>query len=434
MLERNRALGRLDRTMTSPLPIPYAEARRRVLAAARPGPVERVSVAAARGRALRTTLRAPDPLPSFDNPSMDGWAVRSADLARASAAAPTTLAVAGVIAAGDVPTRSLRAGEAMRIMTGALMPTGADAVIAFEDAGAPEPGGTQAAAERVRFTRPARERENVRPAGADLAAGAVALEAGRELSAHDIALLAALGHAEVPVGARPAVAILSAGDELVEPHEALRPGAIRDANTPQLAALLEECGCRVTLLRRLRDDPAAVAAAIREALAVADVVLTIGGVSAGDFDPVKQSLDSLQDIEHWRVAIRPGKPQAFGTPAGKLFFGLPGNPGSVACVFETLVRPALRKVQGFAVLDRPWLEVRAAVAIPSVVGRRDFVRAALGRREDGWWAEPAGPQVSGYFTPQSRAHALLVVPEEAGSLQPGDAARALLLRWPGETA
>jgi molybdopterin molybdotransferase len=228
------------------------------------------------------------------------------------------------------------------------------------------------------------------------------------------------------------VAILSAGDELLESHEALRPGAIRDANTPQLAALLEECGCRVTHLRRLRDDPAAVAAAIREALAAADVVLTIGGISAGDFDPVKQSLDSLEDIEHWRVAMRPGKPQAFGTPAGKLFFGLPGNPGSAACVFETLVRPALRKVQGFAVLDRPWLEVRAAVAIQSVVGRRDFVRAILGRRDEVWWAEPAGPQISGYLTPQSRAHALLVVPEEAGSLRPGDAALALLLRWPEE--
>jgi molybdopterin molybdotransferase len=132
--------------------------------------------------------------------------------------------------------------------------------------------------------------------------------------------------------------------------------------------------------------------------------------------------------------MRPGKPQAFGTPGGRLFFGLPGNPGSVACVFETLVRPALRKLQGFAGLERPWLDVRAAVSFGSQAGRRDFLRATISRRDGEWWATPAGPQISGYLTPQSRAHALLVVPEEAASLEPGEAARALLLRWPEETA
>ncbi len=415
--------------MTSPLSLSYAEARRRVLAAARPGPVERVPVQEARGRALRETLRAPHALPPFDNPSMDGWAIRSADLAAASASSPVTLEAGGVVAAGAAPAHALEPGRALRIMTGAMLPPEADAVVAFEDAEAPE-ATPRGEAERVRFTRPARPRENVRAAGADLAAGAVALEQGRDLTAHDVALLAALGYAEVAVGARPVAAVLSAGDELLDPGEPLRPGAVRDANTPQLAALLEECGCRVALCRRLRDDPAEVAAAIRGAFAAADVVLTIGGISAGDFDPVKQSVEAIAGIERWRVAVRPGKPQAFGAPGGKLFFGLPGNPGSVACVFETLVRPALRQVQGFAALDRPWLDVRAAASIPSLLGRRDFVRATLSPRPDGWWAEPAGPQVSGYFTPQSRAHALLVVPEEAEALRPGDTARALLLRWP----
>ena len=158
-----------------------------------------------------------------------------------------------------------------------------------------------------------------------------------------------------------------------------------------------------------------------------------GGVSAGDHDPVKLSLDAIGDVELWRVAMRPGKPQAFGTPGGRLFFGLPGNPGSVACVFETLVRPALRRLQGFAGLERPWLDVRAAECFGSRAGRRDFLRVTLARRDSEWWAASAGPQVSGYLTPQSRAHALLVVPEEAASLEPGDTARALLLRWPEET-
>jgi molybdopterin molybdotransferase len=300
-------------------------------------------------------------------------------------------------------------------------------VIPFEDA-----EGLEAPA-RVRVGVPAARGDCVRPAGADLAAGATVLVAGHELSPHDLALLAALGFAEIAVGARPAVAILSTGDELLEPHEPLRPGAIRESNTTQLAALLEECGCTVALRQRLPDDVAAVTAAIRDALALADVVLTTGGVSAGDHDPVKLSLDAIGEVELWRVAMRPGKPQAFGAPGGRLFFGLPGNPGSVACVFETLVRPALRKLQGFAGLERPWLDVRAAVSFGSQAGRRDFLRVTLSRRDGEWWAAPAGPQISGYLTPQSRAHALLVVAEEAASLEPGDTARALLLRWPEET-
>jgi molybdopterin molybdotransferase len=390
--------------------------------------VERVPLAAARARALRETLIAPHALPPFDNAQMDGWAVRPDDLAHASASAPVTLDVVEVVPAGRPPARRLHPGQAARIMTGAMLPVGAGAVIAFEDA-----EGLDAPA-RVRLARPARPGENVRRAGDDLAAGDVALDRGRELSPHDLALLAALGFDEVPVGACPTVSILSTGDELLGPHEPPRPGAIRESNVPQLSALLEECGCRVAGARRLPDDAPAVAAAIRESLAASDVVLTIGGVSAGDFDPVRESLAVLDDIELWRVAMRPGRPQAFGAPGGHLFFGLPGNPGSVACVFETLVRPALRRLHGFAALDRPWLDVRAAARIESAAGRTDFVRAILARRDGWWWAEPAGRQVSGHLTPQSRAHALVMVPEEAVALEPGDPARALLLRWPEERA
>jgi len=243
-------------------------------------------------------------------------------------------------------------------------------------------------------------------------------------------LLASLGESRVSVGPRPRAAVLSTGDELLEVDQALRPGGIRDSNRPMLGMLLEECGARVVSSGRTGDDPAEVAARMRAALATCDVLLTIGGVSAGDFDPVKLGLGALEEVELWRVAMKPGRPQAFGAPGGRLYFGLPGNPASVACVFEALVRPALRRLQGFSLLDRPRLPVRVAQAIVSREGRTDFVRVTLERREGALWAAPAGDQVSGHLTPQSRAHALLVVPEASAALAVGDAAEAWLLRWP----
>jgi molybdopterin molybdotransferase len=181
---------------------------------------------------------------------------------------------------------------------------------------------------------------------------------------------------------------------------------------------------------RVADKPEDVATRLRLAMKVVDVILTVGGVSAGDFDPVKQCLAELGDAHLWRVAMKPGRPQAFGAPEGRLFFGLPGNPGSVACVFEALVRPALRRMQGFARLDRPRIVVRADTDIASRPGRTDFVRATIEWREDAWWASPAGEQVSGYVTPQSRAHALVIVPESASALARGERADALILRLP----
>jgi molybdopterin molybdotransferase len=416
----------------SPTSIPaeqltYREARERVLAAVRPLAAETIPVAECRGRALRRRVLAAHPLPPFRNSSMDGFAVRAADLARASGSSPVALPVVEVLPAGRTASRALAAGEAMRIMTGAMIPEGANAVIPVEDV---ETMRSPEGAERVRIARPARERENVREAGLDLAAGEAALEEGRELSAHDLALLVSLGEARIAVGPRVRTAVLSTGDELLEAEEPLRPGAIRDSNRPMLGALLEECGARVVSSRRLPDDPARVAENVGRALEVADVVVTVGGVSAGDFDPVKLALADVGEVALWRVAMKPGRPQAFGTPRGRLFFGLPGNPASVACVFEALVRPALRKLQGFASLDRPRLPVRAAVRIDSRVGRTDFVRVTLERRDDALWALPAGDQVSGHLTPQSRAHGLLVVPEEAKALEAGASAEVLLLRWP----
>jgi molybdopterin molybdotransferase len=409
-----------------PRSLSFAEARRAILDAVTPLATEVVPLSDARGRALRESVRAEHPLPPFTNSSMDGFAVRADDLAVARVERPIELPVVDVIPAGRLSRRVLERAEAARIMTGAPIPEGADAVVPFEECERSSFGTL----ERVRFTRPVARGANVRDAGADLSIGDEALTAGREISPHDIALLAALGRHRIPVGARPRVAILSTGDELLRVDEPLREGAIRDSNVPMLEALLDECGCRVSRAERVSDDPSEVARRLHAAFEAADAVLTIGGVSAGDFDPVKQSLGDLGNAELWRVAMKPGRPQAFGVVDGKLFHGLPGNPASVACVFEALTRPALRKLQGFMALDRPRLDVRAAVAIESREGRTDFVRVTLARRDGAWWAHPAGEPISGHLTPQSRAHALLVVPEALAVVPAGDSAEALLLRWP----
>lgn len=407
----------------------YAEARERVLAAARTLPAEQVPLAEAIGRPLRDPVVARHPLPPFRNSAMDGVAVRSADLTAATPAAPVVLAVIETLAAGHVAGRALGPGEAARIMTGAMVPEGADAVIPVEEL---EFGNGAREDERVMVKRTSVAGENVRDAGLDLAVGDLAVEAGRALTPHDLALLAALGVARPTVGRRPHVAVISTGDELLPPEAALTPGAVRDSNLPMLEALISECGGRVVSAKRVGDDPAVVGELLRAALGKADVVITIGGVSAGEFDPVKRAIAGLDGVELWRVAMRPGQPQAFGTPEGRLFFGLPGNPASVACVFEALVRPALRKLQGFATLDRPRIDVKAAAAIESREGRTDFVRVTLERRDGGWWANPAGAAVSGHLSPQSRAHALLLVPAAARQIAVGENAKAFLWRWPEE--
>jgi molybdopterin molybdotransferase len=407
--------------------LPYAEARARVMAAAHPLPAVRLPLAALAGRALRETIRAPHDLPPFANSAMDGYAVRAADTAGATPGTPVELPVVGVIAAGRVAARPLGAGKAMRIMTGAAIPEGADAVVPFEDT----TRAGDAADERVRVNAAAHPGAHVRRAGADLARGATALEAGRALSPHDIGLLAALGRDAALAGPRPRVAILSTGDELLAPADALVAGAIRDSNRPMLAALVEAAGGEVALSEHLRDERDEVATAIRRALGAAEVVLTIGGVSAGDFDPVKEAIDAIGGIALWRVAMRPGRPQAFGAREGRLFFGLPGNPASVACVFEALVRPALRAMQGFGEVERPRIAVRAAALIESRAGRVDFVRVRLAQKDGAWWATPAGAQISGHLTPQAFAHALAIVPAAAATIDAGVTLDAWLLRWPG---
>lgn len=413
--------------MTARRDLRYAEARAEVLARATALPAIEMPLVQAAGRALRRRVVARHALPSFRNSAMDGFAVRASDTSGASASSPLVLTVSQVIPAGRAPSRPLTGGTAARIMTGAMLPEGADGIAPFEDVTRVGAGGE----ERVTLARPVSRGDHVREAGGDVAEGDLVLAEGEQLTAHAIGLLGSLGEAVVRVGPAPRVAVLSTGDELLDLDAALTPGAVRDSNLGLLSALCREAGAEVTIAGRLPDEPARVMQRIEEALALADVTLTIGGVSVGDFDPVQQVVTRHPGISLWSVAMRPGRPQAFGSPApGRLYFGLPGNPASVACVFEALVRPALLQLQGFRAIDRPRVPVRMAAAVASKQGRTDFLRCRLEWHEERLLATLAGAQVSGHQNPQARAHALVLVPESASGLAQGEAAEALLLRLP----
>ena len=338
--------------MTAPRSLRFAEARARVLGAVSALPAVRVPLDEAVGRALREPLVAPHALPPFANTAMDGYAVRSADLASAAETSPVTLRVVEVLPAGHAPTRALVAGEAARIMTGAMLPGGADTIVPFEEAERSVDGS----GERCVVRRAPAAGEHIRSAGADVGRGETVFESGRQLSQYDLALAAALGAPRLLVSPRPRVAVLSTGDELLDVADALRPGAIRDSNLPMLAQLVRATGCELTAAVQLPD-----AARVREALEQSDAVLTIGGVSAGDFDPVKEAIagglagpaSGSAAVELWRVAMRPGRPQAFGMPGGRMLYAMPGNPRrSHAC-------------------SRPWCAPRCAPcrASPSSIDR-----------------------------------------------------------------
>ena len=399
--------------MTVPRSLSYAEARERVLGAVRPGAVERVSLAAARGRALRETLTAPHPLPPFDNSSMDGWAARSADLAGATGAAPVTLAVVEILSAGRVPSGPLGPGEAMRIMTGAMMPQGADAVIPLEDA-----EGLEAPA-RVRVAGPVARGDCVRPAAADLAAGATVLAAGHELSPHDLALLAALGFAEVPVGARPSVAILSTGDEIIAPGQPMRPGLVYDSNAQILADAVRELGAEPISHGIVPDDLDQLRAWLHEALRTADVVLLSGGTSKGAGDLSYRVVGELSEpgIVAHGVALKPGKPICLASHRGKPVVILPGFPTSAIFTFHEFVAPVIRRMSGVGAGPSETVRARLALQTTSERGRLEYLLVGLVQRDDGQLAAYPMGKGSGSVTAWSRADGFVRVPRNTEILE-----------------
>lgn len=373
-----------------------ALARREVIAAMPVLDAVPTPLAEARGMVLATDVTAPHHVPPFPNSGVDGFAVRSSD----TAVVPVELEVIGDLPAGAAPTVAVRAGTAIRIMTGAPMPDGADGVVMVED--------TTSDAGRVRIGRSAQPGAHVRPAGGDFSAGDLVLDKGTRLRAPHLGLLASIGVAAPTVSRRPVVAVLSTGDELLPPDTpTLRPGAIRDSNRPMLVALLEELGVTVRDLGIVPDDARLLRSTLQEAAANCDFVVSTGGVSMGEHDLVKRVLQELGQIEFWQVAMQPAKPFAFGLLGGTPFFGLPGNPVSSIVAYEQFVRPGILAAMGATRLFRPR---EAAVITERVATAADKVVFLRVESTGPGRVRPSGGQASNVLSALAAADAFAVIP------------------------
>lgn len=361
--------------MRAPGPVPVGEHRAGILAATPRLPAESRPLAAAHGRFLAADVTARLPIPAWDNSAMGGFAVRSADVAAARPDAPVTLAVVADVPAGSPLDPPLAPGRAARIATGAVLPGDADAVVALEQTDGVESAITPAATVRVFAAAP--PGAHVRRAGEDRRAGELVARAGTKAGATVLAALASAGHGTVLVGRRPRVAVIATGSELVGPGAAPSRGQVPDANSLLVAGLAREAGAHVVSVTSVSDDVAALADAVDRA-AGADAVVVTGGVSAGPFDPVKRLFAGSGHVTFATVAMRPGKPQAFGRlPGGALLFGLPGNPVSVWVSFHVFVRPALLTMQGAAEAVAVPQRAEAGAAWPASPGRTQFVPARI---------------------------------------------------------
>jgi molybdopterin molybdotransferase len=376
-------------------------------------PSETVALSEAFGRVLaEPRIVAAADVPAFANSAMDGFALRASDT-------PGRLRVVGEVAAGASPLPTVEAGAAVRIMTGAPMPPGADAVVPIEDAS--ESDGA------VDVPSQALSGAHIRTAGHDTRAGDELCLPGA-LTASAIAVLASVGIGLVEVRRRPVVAILSTGDELRSAGEPLAPGQIHDANGPALAAAVSEAGGVPLVMPRQPDDPAAIEAALRDTAGRADLVVTSGGVSVGRHDHVRAVLTERGTLDFWRIAVQPGKPLAVGDLDGTMVVGLPGNPVSALVTFELFVRPLLRQMLGLSGDGRIHLRATAETRIPKDTARRAFVRATIWKEGGTIWARAAGGQLSSQLRPMADANALLVVPERQDAAEAGLSYEAILLR------
>ena len=370
------------------------------------------------GSVVAEDVAAPDAIPRFDNSAMDGFAVRSEDMD-----GEVVLQVIGEVKAGDNPTMELRRGTALKIMTGAVLPPGADAVIEVEE--------TSLYSGKLTVRTPVAAGRNVRPAGDDVAAGTTVMHAGDEIGPGEAALLATVGAATVPVFGRPRVAILVTGDEIVPPDQTPAPGQIRDSNSIALRALVEEAGGEVSFYEHVRDTLDDHLDAFERASKSADLIVSSGGVAVGDYDFVKDAVEKLGAIELWRVAMQPGKPVVLGEVQGVPFLGLPGNPVSVHVSFEQFARPALRKMRGCRDLLRPTITARLADPIEKRPGRLHFVRVRLSRDGDEWLATPTGAQGSHVQTSLVDCHGVARFGKDETSLATGAEVIVEVWRLPG---
>ena len=409
--------------------LPWEEARDRVLSRVKPLPPTDLPTNDALGLASAESIVSPEDMPAEANSAVDGFAVRSSDLSGASQQEPRQLTVLGHRPAGHPEPIRIQDGETVRIMTGAPIPEGADAVVMIEDtdawdaaSGRGHPGGPS-----VQVFRGAESGQNIRSRGESVRAGETVLERGARVRPAEIGLLFALGIRRIRVHPLPRVAVLSSGDEIVPADRDPGPGMVRDSNRPALLAALRHHGFPALDLGLVPDDETRIAEALRRGAREADFVISSGGVSVGDRDLTHRVVAQLGTADALKVAMKPGKPQVFGEIEGVPVYGLPGNPVSSLVVFDLFVLPALRKIAGRKDVLRPLFKARLAGPIQRKAGRTEFFRVHLEVDDGGWIARTTGPQGSGILSSMTRANGYAILPAAVEELEAG--APVLCMLW-----
>jgi molybdopterin molybdotransferase len=378
---------------------------------------ERLFVRAALDRVLAEDVISPIDVPAHDNSAMDGYAVRAADL---STAAQTRLTVAGTALAGQPWAGSLGPGECVRIMTGAVVPAGADTIVIQE--------AVRVEGREVVVPPGQKPGQNLRRTGEDLQAGRPALPAGKIVRPAELGLLASLGIAEVAVRRRVRVALFSTGDELVSIGTQPKQGEIFDSNRYTLYGMLTRLGCEVLDMGVVRDSPEALERALLAAARNADAIITSGGVSVGEADFIRGLMERLGEVLFWKIAMKPGRPMAFGRVGGAFLFGLPGNPVAVMVTFYQFVRDALLRMMGASPVEPvPSLRVPCVSGLKKSPGRTEFQRGILFREDDQWKVRVTGAQGSGVLRSMAQANCFIVLEHERGNVSPGDAVSVQLM-------
>ena len=409
------------------------EAFDRIMTYFSPLETETKPVLQALGQVLAEDVASPLHLPPLDNSAMDGYAVRYQDIAGANPESPRQLRVISQVAAGQMPTREVVEGTAIRIMTGAPVPQGADTIIPFEETDEVERRGKGLDLDEIGIREELSQGSHIRPAGEDVQKGELVLTRGATLRPSEIGVLASLGMESVSVTRRPVVAILATGDELLNPGDPVEPGKIYDSNSSSVAASVLRYGGIPKVLGIARDNLEDMHRKLSEGTD-SDLLITSAGVSRGDYDMVKDVLMERGEISFWSVRMRPAKPLAFGVVHGSEgrpvpHLGLPGNPVSTMVAFEEFARPAILKMLGKSNLVRPTIEAVLEGPIHNFDDRRVFARVEVTRRNGAYYANPTGPQGSNILTSMSRANGLAICPEDVPMMDAGQIVKVKMLDW-----
>lgn len=397
----------------------FGDYRQAVLDAVAPLDRMQVRIGDATGLILAEDVVSTEPLPSFANSAMDGYAVRAEDLAGATVDAPVTLRVVGEVAAGHPADQGVDQGTAIAIMTGGVVPVGADAVVPVER--------TSGQGDQIAFHAAPEPGDNIRTVGQDVAVGTHVLSAGRRLGTADVGLLAALGVADVTAVPTPRVAVISTGDELVPTGRQPGPGQLRDSNGPMVRALVRQVGALAQKLPIVGDDRRRLTEALDSATGHADLIITTGGVSAGRHDHLVDVVRQLGEANPHKVAMKPGMPQLLGRVGDTPLLGLPGNPVSTFVSFELFARPAIRRLQGRDDLDRPLIRATLTEDVQTPQNKRTFIRVRLTQEDGRWRATPSGAQGSHVLSSLSAADGLAIVEAGTATAWSGQTLTVLLL-------